>query len=247
MPINPSTTRRRAPRRDLTPVPTYAFCANPTCDSKFAPKRASNTALGYTAFCSSKCWATAKLRKYPPGQQRVNRRRDTAVPCAACGEGFFPLANDRDRGMALYCSKRCFYRRDGTLEDRLMKYREIDPATDCWLYTHSLTTKDGYGVLTDDDGKRVLAHRVAASLWLNIPLDDPRLVLHSCPKPDGSPGGDTRRCFNPSHLGAGNQKLNAKHAVERGRWRGNPNRDVQGRFTSYPGPRSLAESGGLLL
>ena len=210
-------------RTKTSTIPPTAVCAVPSCGKTFVPKRAVTTVGGHTIYCSMTCMGEAK-RKYPKGQQRVNRREDTPVPCATCGTPFHPLSGDKRRGMALYCCRQCFYRRDGTLEERLMKYRDIVPATGCWLYTRSLTTKggrygDGYGVLTNDDGKRLLAHRVAASLWLGIPLDSPLKVLHSCPKPDGTPGGDDRRCFNPAHLGAGDQKLNMRQAAERGRLR----------------------------
>ena len=90
----------------------------------------------------------------------------------------------------------------------LVDHLRIDPTTGCWIWT-AATRRHGYGVVKWQ-GRMVPVHRLAASLWLGIPLDDPRLICHKCDNPP---------CWNPEHLFAGTLSDNAKDSVAKGRHR----------------------------
>lgn len=92
------------------------------------------------------------------------------------------------------------------IEERLLAAREIDPASGCWNWTRA-TDNNGYGVLTYHRQTQ-RAHRLAASIWLGIPLDDPHFVLHECDNPP---------CFNPAHLRAGTQTDNMSDCSDKKR------------------------------
>ncbi len=88
----------------------------------------------------------------------------------------------------------------------LEKRYKVDPDTGCWIFDGA-PDKDGYGNIRHD-GKVVKAHRLAAHLWLDFDLDDPRQIRHSCDNPP---------CINPEHLLPGTRADNARDMVERGR------------------------------
>lgn len=92
------------------------------------------------------------------------------------------------------------------VKQRLLKNRDIDPTTGCWLWTKSCGKK-GYGQIWIID-KFVRVSRASFEIFKG-PIPDGLNVLHSC---------DTPRCFNPDHLEAGTQSKNITDAVERGRW-----------------------------
>lgn len=96
-----------------------------------------------------------------------------------------------------------------TIEERLFAKREIDPEAGCWNWTGDDRLPKGYGRI-HFEGKKRLVHRVAAHLWLGLPLDGPRdvQVLHHC---------DNKRCFNPKDLYIGTHDDNFRDAVERDR------------------------------
>lgn len=94
-----------------------------------------------------------------------------------------------------------------TVEDRLKRRVEIDPLTQCWLWTGSLSGK-GYGQFRVDSSRPQLAHRVSYGLFVGPPGDS--FVLHRC---------DTPRCINPEHLFLGTQADNVADMQSKGRAR----------------------------
>lgn len=83
---------------------------------------------------------------------------------------------------------------------------QLDLSTGCWNWKGAHYVK-GYGTL-HYMGRQVSAHRLAAHLWLRMPLDDPRQVMHNCDNP---------KCFNPKHLKIGTQLENELDKIARGR------------------------------
>lgn len=93
---------------------------------------------------------------------------------------------------------------------RLIANLAIDNETGCYVWTGQKSVY-GYGrmSLTRENTKRSVAvHRVAAALFLDVPLNDPRLVLHSCDNP---------ACWNPQHLRPGTAADNAQDRAKRNR------------------------------
>lgn len=102
--------------------------------------------------------------------------------------------------------------RSGSDEDRLKSKTALNPITQCWEWTASLTAA-GYGQMRFR-GTRELSHRVSWVLFRGeIPKDSnvyaTKHVLHTCDNP---------KCVNPDHLYLGDQQRNALDSVERGRW-----------------------------
>lgn len=77
-------------------------------------------------------------------------------------------------------------------------------ANGCWNWKGSKNS-NGYGEAHYQD-KRILAHRLAAHLWLRMPLADKRFVLHRCDNP---------ACFNPKHLFFGTQSDNMQDCAKK--------------------------------
>ena len=65
-------------------------------------------------------------------------------------------------------------------------------------------SKRGYGKLTYNY-KTIDVHRAAASVWLELDLTSPKLVLHKC---------SNKNCFNPEHLYLGSQSDNIRDSVK---------------------------------
>lgn len=60
------------------------------------------------------------------------------------------------------------------------------------------------------NGKRLYVHRLVASLYHGLELQDSRsIVMHSCDNP---------RCINPDHLSVGSQADNIKDCITKGRF-----------------------------
>lgn len=82
------------------------------------------------------------------------------------------------------------------IEARLMELREIDPVTGCWIWL-GRWHKQGYGLTfvtksnRHNRGSEIVVHRVAAFLWLDVPLKSEQQVIHTC---------ECNACFNPEHL-----------------------------------------------
>lgn len=80
------------------------------------------------------------------------------------------------------------------LKSKLLNKREIDG--ECWVWI-GWWHPDGYGCLQVTKGRKnrksLLIHRIAAHIWLDIPLFSKHFIVHKkeCPH---------RACFNPEHL-----------------------------------------------
>lgn len=92
-----------------------------------------------------------------------------------------------------------------------------DPSTGCWNWKGG-KTKQGYGKARFL-GKFILAHQLAAKLWLRKSPSDARQVLHRCDNPS---------CFNPKHLFLGTQVDNMADCRMKGRRAARPSHCPKG-------------------
>jgi hypothetical protein len=83
-------------------------------------------------------------------------------------------------------------------------WAKVDTTGDCWLWTRN-TDADGYGRVRWH-GKYVRAHRLAYTLTHGDPGD--KMVCHRCDNPT---------CVRPEHLFTGDNSLNMRDSVEKGR------------------------------
>lgn len=88
-------------------------------------------------------------------------------------------------------------------EDRLLKYRKIDPITGCWIFTGCLHPQ-GYGLFYFE-GRPRKANRIAAYLWLGLDINDSKQF--ACHKDDIC---NNKACFNPDHLYVGTSQDNVR-------------------------------------
>jgi hypothetical protein len=70
---------------------------------------------------------------------------------------------------------------------RLVKRRQINPESGCWIWTGSRTS-NGYGQIYKN-GRNIVVHRAAFEHWVGPVGED--TVHHKCAE---------RLCFNPEHL-----------------------------------------------
>lgn len=83
----------------------------------------------------------------------------------------------------------------------------VNAETGCWEWTGWIHPK-GYGVLPmGGKSKKVRAHRLSWELHFG-PIPDGQLALHTC---------DVRKCVNPQHLFLGDEGINARDCVAKGR------------------------------
>ncbi len=78
------------------------------------------------------------------------------------------------------------------IANRLFAKCEKDASTQCWVFTGRWTER-GQGQLYLPVRRTVYAHKAAAYVWLNVPLNEATKVVHKkeCSMP---------ACFNPDHL-----------------------------------------------
>lgn len=76
-----------------------------------------------------------------------------------------------------------------SLRDRLLRKREIDPETDCWIFTGALT-KGGYGKIWVK-GKFLSPHRLSYEMFVGPIPEGLHMDHFKC---------QNRRCFNPLHV-----------------------------------------------
>ena len=89
--------------------------------------------------------------------------------------------------------------------ERLAQKIEVDPDTNCWLWT-GVIHHNGYGFISYEC-KQVSVHRLMYSLvYGDIP--DGLCVLHRC---------DVRNCINPEHLFLGTYQDNWDDCCRKGR------------------------------
>lgn len=86
-----------------------------------------------------------------------------------------------------------------SVSDRLWNRVSVGRPDECWEW-HGATVK-GYGHLSDDNGRNVLAHRLAYVLDGNS-LNDSEILDHECYNPP---------CVNPRHLRKVSHKQNMEH------------------------------------
>lgn len=95
-----------------------------------------------------------------------------------------------------------------SVQERLDKFRRVDEATGCHIFTGSLTGS-GYGQIWFQD-RKVQVHRLVLYLAGKLSsvevLLDSRVGMHKCPN------GPDKRCFNLEHLKVGTQSENVKEA-----------------------------------
>lgn len=92
-----------------------------------------------------------------------------------------------------------------SVEDKLSRY-EADPNTGCWLWLGAIAT-NGYGVVCDDDGRKIGAHRFFYEQAQGA-IPEGMHVCHHC---------DTRPCVNPAHLFIGSANDNNRDKFSKGR------------------------------
>lgn len=90
-------------------------------------------------------------------------------------------------------------------KEGLLAHCQVDENA-CWNWTKR-RDKDGYGKVSADR-RSYRTHRLAAHLWLGMPLDSRLFVLHRCDNPS---------CFNPRHLFIGTPQDNMVDRDRKGR------------------------------
>ena len=86
----------------------------------------------------------------------------------------------------------------------------VDPRTEDCMVWLGRKTAQGYGQLTDGEGRTLYAHRVSYELTCG-PIPEGMVVRHRCP------GGPRPDCVRPGHLEVGTYTDNAKDTVADGR------------------------------
>lgn len=94
-----------------------------------------------------------------------------------------------------------------TIATRFLKY--TNKTESCWLWV-GCKKQGGYGVISFQRGRMMLAHRLSWMLH-NGPIPESFQVLHNCP------GGDNSGCVNPSHLWLGHDLENHQDAAKKNR------------------------------
>lgn len=78
---------------------------------------------------------------------------------------------------------------------KVVNVPELGP---CWPFAGARSAK-GYGVIRDDAGRLVYAHRVALAIHLGRPLYEGMFANHRC---------DIKECIRPTHLYEGTKSQN---------------------------------------
>lgn len=100
-------------------------------------------------------------------------------------------------------------RKSPSLFDRLTDRLIVPSADSCWMWK-GVIQYWGYGNFTYNRNGKITttpAHRMAAHLFLGMPLDTDKVVCHKC---------DVKACCNPRHLHIGTQKENMQDLCAKG-------------------------------
>lgn len=92
------------------------------------------------------------------------------------------------------------------LTNRLLSNYTPVTESGCWLWD-GYCQEHGYGVVRNEERKKLLAHRVSYTLYKGE-ISKGLNVCHKC---------DTPSCINPSHLFEATQKENLKDMTKKGR------------------------------
>jgi hypothetical protein len=108
--------------------------------------------------------------------------------CRTCGNPFDVLPHEAKH--RLYCSRPCFFDRNGTIEERFWAKVDKGDGTGCWLWTGLRTGLNGSYGMALKRNKVVLAHRFSYEL-AHGEIPDGKHLDHLC---------RNRLCVNPAHL-----------------------------------------------
>lgn len=117
-------------------------------------------------------------------QFTTSRHPRVTRTCQHCGQTFLAHQSAINRGAAKFCGRHCAAakRPRRPLSERFWQhFQRAEGPKACWPWEGALSS-DGYGMVRDDDGKRVRAHRVAYELQVG-PIPDGQWVLHRCDNP----------------------------------------------------------------
>ena len=93
--------------------------------------------------------------------------------------------------------------------ERFWSKVDIKGPDECWPWKASIHKTGKYGRFKYAN-KLVAAHRMAYSLFYNVPLELLRIIMHTC---------DNRPCCNPKHLLEGTTSDNNKDCINKGRFK----------------------------
>lgn len=131
----------------------------------------------------------------------------TKIPYGYCQCGCGQKARiNRDGKQNRYILGHRHRRQQSLVEFFWTKVRILADLDLCWEWQGYLK-KDGYGYVMGDDGKNLLAHRVAYELSYGEMIKG-LLVCHKCDNP---------KCCNPNHLFLGTHQDNMDDMVRKGR------------------------------
>jgi hypothetical protein len=126
--------------------------------------------------------------------------------CEVCFKDFFAPACNVARGDGKYCSRKCYFNRNGeTLAQRF--WGKVKKSDGCWEW-QAYRDEDGYGsVGSFGNADRMSTHRYSWVLH-NGPIPADLFVLHRCDNPP---------CVRPDHLFLGTVLDNNRDAIAKGR------------------------------
>jgi len=124
--------------------------------------------------------------------------------CKTCGKEFTVLASRLNWKPTNFCSRSCL--RGPLVAERFFDNIGKKTIGGCIPWTGG-RNRDGYGIIRNDDGKRVLGHRVAYEI-MHGPIPDGLRCCHKCDHP---------WCVNPSHIFLGTDADNASDKAAKGR------------------------------